>query len=55
MACEFAKHGQHVVVNYYPGLEIDAQTTLEEVQELGGDGIIIPADTTNKEQVLYTQ
>lgn len=51
MAFEFAKYGQHVVVNYYPGLEEDAQATLEEVKKLGGDGMILPADTTNKEQV----
>lgn len=51
MAYELAKHGQKIVVNYFPGQDESAEATVEEIKALGGDGIALPADTTNKEQV----
>lgn len=51
MAYEMAKYGHNIVVNYYPGMAEQAQATLEEIRRLGGDGIAIPADCTNEEEV----
>jgi 3-oxoacyl-[acyl-carrier protein] reductase len=51
MAYEFAKHGQKVVVNFFPGLQESAQETVEEIVKLGGDAIAIPADCTHPEQI----
>lgn len=51
MAYELAKNGQNVVVNYYPGLEEDAEATVAEIEALGGVGMALPADCTNEEQV----
>lgn len=51
MALEMAKHGQKLVVNFYPGLEESAQQTVEEIKALGGDAIALPADCTKPDQV----
>ena len=51
MAYELAKNGQKVVVNYFPGLEKDAEQTVSEIEKLGGEGLALPADCTNEEQV----
>ena len=52
MAYELAKYKQNVVVNFYPGLEEDAEDTVEQIQALGGKAIAIPADCTDEEQVI---
>jgi short chain dehydrogenase len=51
MALELARYGQKVVVNYYPGLDDDAQATVEEINGLGGDGFAVPADCTDPHQI----
>jgi 3-oxoacyl-[acyl-carrier protein] reductase len=51
MALEIAKHGHKLIVNFYPGLEEDAQQTVDEIALAGGEGIAIAADCTKPEQV----
>jgi hypothetical protein len=51
MALELARYGQKVVVNYFPGLDDDAQIAVEEINQAGGEGFAVPADITNSEQI----
>ena len=46
-----ARFGQKVVVNYYPGCDEAAQETVNHIEELGGDGIAVPADCTQPDQL----
>lgn len=50
MLCK-ARFGQKVVINYYPGAEEDAQATVNRLEELGGDGMAVPADCTKPDQI----
>ena len=54
MAYEIARStsGNHiVVVNYFPGCDESAYSTLQQIKDLGGDGIAIPADCTKPDQI----
>jgi hypothetical protein len=51
MAYELAKYGHYVVVNYFPGCQESAQATVDQIELLGGDGMAVPADCTQPEQL----
>ena len=44
IALELAKYGNKVAVNYIHGMEQEAQETVKEVQEMGGEAIAVEAD-----------
>jgi len=50
ISLKLAKEGAKVVANYYNNKE-NAETTLKEIQAIGGEGIIIKGDMTQKADV----
>lgn len=50
VSCQLAKEGAKVVINYF-GNEENAQETLKQVKELGGEAIIFKADMTKADEV----
>lgn len=51
IALTMAQAGANIVINYYPGMEAEAQGVAEEVEALGRKAMIFGADVTNSEQV----
>ena len=38
-------------MNFFPGCDVDAQATVDQIVELGGDAIAVAADCTKPEQL----
>ena len=50
ISLKLAKEGANIVINYSRS-STEAENTLKEIQSLGGNGIVIQADVSKKEQV----
>lgn len=51
IALTMAQAGANIVINYYPGMEAEAQRVAEEVEAIGRKAMIFGADVTSSEQV----
>jgi len=51
IALRLARDGATVIINYLPGMEDAARSTVAEIEAQGGKAISLMADVTNEEQV----
>lgn len=51
IAMQMAKEGADIIINFYPGMDEEAEAVAEEIRQLGRRAEAIGADVTNAEQV----